>query len=286
MYDDVSTVELFALAPEAASAPVARRAAIDAVRRAGYPDRCDDAALAVSELVTNAVLHGKEPIVLRVIVGPAGVRIEIEDGSPVSPAFSMLDPTAITGRGLVLVAAVADAWGVEPIDDGKVVWFGINRAAADLSDAEETERLLASWADGMEIDPALEDVRVVLTDVDVALLAASETHNQDLLRELAILASSGSTRAANVLSGAASLDALRAEVRQQVALALHRGLTLLDVHLVVRREDAAQVRDFLHAIDEADRMSRAGELLVMPSDSGIRDFRQAFLRRLLDQLRS
>ena len=37
------------------------------------------------------------------------------DGSPVSPSFSMLDPTAVTGRGLMLISAASDRWGVDPL---------------------------------------------------------------------------------------------------------------------------------------------------------------------------
>ena len=288
MPEYASPLREISLAPEAASAKLARLAIAEVMVAEGFPDRVDDAELAVSEIVTNAVLHGREPITLRILVTEAGVRVEVADGSPVSPAFSMIDPTAVTGRGLVLVSAVADGWGVDPDGNGKVVWFAFDHTRPTLAETEETERLLNSWADGLEEDPARERVRVVLTDVDATLLAKSESHAEGLLRELNLLSEDAphQARAAAIIRAAAPLDALRLDIRHQVALALHEGRTTFDVSLTVRREDAEQVRDFMHALDEADRLSRRGELLATPTPARTSAFRKAFLRRLLDQLRS
>jgi anti-sigma regulatory factor (Ser/Thr protein kinase) len=288
MYDDARTVRELLLAPEPASARLARRALMDVMTEEGLADRAFDAALAVSEIVTNAVLHGRKPITLRFRVATDGIRVEVHDGSPVSPAFSMLDPTAVTGRGLMLVSAAADSWGVDPDENGKTVWFGFDHGRHNSAEAEETDRLLASWADGLEVDPAREQVRVVITDVDAAQLAASESHSEGLLRELTLLGedSPHHDKAEAITRAAAPLDALRLDVRHQVAVALHEGAPSLDVTLVVRREDAEQVRDFMHALDDADRLSRHGELLLVPTPPETSAFRTAFLRRVLDQLRS
>ena len=288
MYDDAPTVREVILAPEPSSARAARRDVIEVLEEAGFADRAGDGALAVSELVTNAVLHGREPIRMRLLVTSEGVRVEVHDGSPVSPAFSMMDPTAVTGRGLVLVSAVADRWGVDPDESGKTVWFGFDRTRRPVGEEEETDRLLASWADALPQDPALEQVRVVVTDVDARRLAASEAHAEGLLRELTLLGPDAphADQAQRILRTAAPLDGLRLEVRHQVAVALHEGRDTLDVTLTVRREDAEQLRDFLHALDEADRLSRQGELLLMPTPPDLSWFRSAFLRRVLDQLRS
>ena len=81
--------------------------------------------LAVSELVTNAVVHAHGPISVRVQRGAHGVRIEIGDCSPRTPRMG--DPTVdrSDSHGLPIVAAVADEWGWDgdPDDTGKVVWF-------------------------------------------------------------------------------------------------------------------------------------------------------------------
>jgi anti-sigma regulatory factor (Ser/Thr protein kinase) len=288
MYDDARTVRQLVLAPEPASARLARRALMEVMTEEGLEDRAFDAALAVSEIVTNAVLHGREPITLRFRVATDGIRVEVHDGSPVSPAFSMLDPTAVTGRGLMLVSAAADSWGVDPDENGKTVWFGFDHVRRNSAEAEETDRLLASWADGLEVDPAREQVRVVITDVDAAQLAASESHSEGLLRELTLVGedSPHHDKAEAITRAAAPLDALRLDVRHQVAVALHEGAPSLDVTLIVRREDAEQVRDFMHALDDADRLSRHGELLLVPTPAETSAFRTTFLRRVLDQLRS
>src|SRR4051794_33723219 len=61
MLDDPRTVTELRLAPQPASARLARVAVLEVLAQEGYEDRAFDAALAVSEVVTNAVLHGREP---------------------------------------------------------------------------------------------------------------------------------------------------------------------------------------------------------------------------------
>lgn len=280
------------LAAEAIAAPQARRMLRDLLVGSPLEPRLDDALLALTEVVGNAVLHGREPIRLALILTGDLLRVEVQDGSAVSPAFSMLDPTAVTGRGLMLVSSVADAWGVEPGSTGKTVWFSMSATPpGDDTEAVEEARLLESWAEGLDVDPAHEDVRVVVTDVDTGALAAAEAHNDGLLRELALVASEArdhdlQARAASVLSRCQPLDALRAEVRRQLTTARLQGRPRIDVLLTVRREDAETVRDFMHALDDAERMCRSEELLMVPADPGVSDARRVFLRRVLDQLRS
>ncbi|MCO4695969.1 ATP-binding protein [Streptomyces sp. RO-S4] len=86
----------------------------------------DAVELGVTELLANVVRHvpGRRCALL-VLRRPQGVRVEVADGSdqvPCSPAN--LAPDAEHGRGLVLLAAVSDAWGVVPGErGGKTVWF-------------------------------------------------------------------------------------------------------------------------------------------------------------------
>ncbi len=253
--------------------------------------RLEDGELALSELVTNAVLHGREPLSVRLVVGPDLVRAEVADANPVSPSFSMLDQTAVTGRGLLLISAVSDGWGVEPSPAGKVVWFEL-LARRDVQTVLDVDALLASWGDELALDPADESVRVVLTDLDVVLVARAESHVEALVRELTLVLAAESTRpddrrpASNVVAAAAAVDPVRADLRHQVAVALARGRTTVDVQLTVRRRDAEAVRDLMHALDEADRLSRTGRLLLTPAPVGLSDARRAYLRRILAQLGS
>jgi anti-sigma regulatory factor (Ser/Thr protein kinase) len=89
-----------------------------------YDAVLDEFELLVSEVVTNAVRHGVPPITIEVTCeGDAGLVVRVSDGSTVSPLVH--NPTAEdeSGRGLALVDVISDAWGVEPTDTGKQVWF-------------------------------------------------------------------------------------------------------------------------------------------------------------------
>ena len=85
----------------------------------------DEAMLATSELVTNALVHAGTSVLLRVTAGPRGVRVEVQDGSAHSPVPRAHSVTSATGRGLRLVDSVVDRWDVSRHPDGKTVWFQI-----------------------------------------------------------------------------------------------------------------------------------------------------------------
>jgi anti-sigma regulatory factor (Ser/Thr protein kinase) len=78
--------------------------------------------LLVSELVTNACVHGAEPIRVRLDVDQRRVRVEVEDGSPVLPEVQRPDGRSTIGRGLRIVESLSRAWGAERVGAGKVVW--------------------------------------------------------------------------------------------------------------------------------------------------------------------
>lgn len=86
----------------------------------------ETAALLMSELVTNALRHGTPPgreIVVTVRRGEGLLRLEVEDAGDALPRPRTPDPTDECGRGLGLVAALADDWGVAPRQGpGKRVW--------------------------------------------------------------------------------------------------------------------------------------------------------------------
>ena len=84
----------------------------------------EDLLLVVSELVTNAVVHGAEPIVVTVVHHPERVRVEVTDGlSDASPHTNRAAPDAETGRGLSVVTRLACAWGWRASPGrGKTVW--------------------------------------------------------------------------------------------------------------------------------------------------------------------
>lgn len=81
--------------------------------------------LLVSEVVTNAVLHGEGPIGLRLLRGHRLV-CEVADRSPVAPVLREASGADDSGRGLRLVNQVARRWGSRPAPEGKIVWVEQN----------------------------------------------------------------------------------------------------------------------------------------------------------------
>jgi anti-sigma regulatory factor (Ser/Thr protein kinase) len=81
------------------------------------------AALLVSELVTNAVVHARPPIDFTVELDGQLVRMTVVDGDPSRPQLRRRrSPHVNHGRGLQIVDAMAAAWGVELVPGGKAVW--------------------------------------------------------------------------------------------------------------------------------------------------------------------
>lgn len=107
------------------SAGAARTFVTDCVGRLGADEHTDVATLLVSELVTNAVLHANTDITVRVLPVAAGVRVEVHDVSSRVPVTRQFGLEAATGRGLLLVEALANDWGVDPTATGKTVWFEV-----------------------------------------------------------------------------------------------------------------------------------------------------------------
>jgi CheY-like chemotaxis protein/anti-sigma regulatory factor (Ser/Thr protein kinase) len=87
-----------------------------------------DVELLVSELVTNAVVHADTDPRLEVRIASDTVRVEVYDADRSMPVARQPDAEGPGGRGLHLVDRLASRWGFEQIDDGKLVWFEIDRS--------------------------------------------------------------------------------------------------------------------------------------------------------------
>ena len=100
----------------------ARHFTRDMLAHWGFARLEQDASLIVTELGTNAVTHGKGGFIVTLGCQPGWVRLEVEDGNAARPTpIQMLDG-AVNGRGLHIVDAIAERWGVKTIGHGKVVW--------------------------------------------------------------------------------------------------------------------------------------------------------------------
>lgn len=112
----------------------------------GFPGLSDDAALLVSELVSNAVVHARTPLTLTVswVGRPSRVRVSVHDDSPVLPRTRNFDVTATTGRGMQIIAALAHSSGVVAGAGGKDVWFEL---APDGAQGDGTTATMATADD-------------------------------------------------------------------------------------------------------------------------------------------
>jgi len=119
------TTRTFAPVPEAAGA--ARRFVVDWLETWGLHQAIDDASLVTAELASNAVVHACSPFTVAVSAQQDVVRIAVLDHSPVLPASRAASPTAISGRGLGLIARLARRWGTDRLGTGKVIWVELAR---------------------------------------------------------------------------------------------------------------------------------------------------------------
>jgi anti-sigma regulatory factor (Ser/Thr protein kinase) len=117
--------------PTLLSARQARAFVAAGLRTAGVSDTglADRMAMVTSELVTNAVLHARTEIEVRLAVDDREIHLQVSDQASPRPCRAPPSTTATSGRGLVLVDALADAWGVSAPDGGtgKTVWARVGR---------------------------------------------------------------------------------------------------------------------------------------------------------------
>lgn len=276
--------------------------AVPAVRRwiakqlggTAHEELAPDAELVASELVTNALLHGDPPVVVRVVVN-AVVRIEVVDSSRRAPMKMLARPDAMTGRGLTLVAALSRDWGVEQRPDGKVVWSELG-AVDDLDepDVTDVDALLAAWDDDLDAG-AVKRYTVSLGDVPTDLLLAAKSHVDNLVREFTLAAHGAeSGRSGAIPAKLAELietvvnrfSEPRQAIKRQALDAASRGAdrTTLTLHLPADAADAGE--RYLQALDEADAYARAARLLTLETPPQHRIFRRWYVESLVAQLRA
>jgi anti-sigma regulatory factor (Ser/Thr protein kinase) len=117
-----------ALRADVVSARLARERVMDLIGSVASPEQCGIIALIVSELVTNAVLHGREPIRLHVQIDTEVLRLGVSDGASTGAAVAPRPCSTEEdgGRGLQIVETLALRWGVTANDHGKTVWATIS----------------------------------------------------------------------------------------------------------------------------------------------------------------
>ena len=107
---------------ELESVTKARHFVADTVLEWGFDQISQEAQLVVSELASNAVRHARSAFSVVISEADSSLRLAVSDKSHALPTKQRPANSSSSGRGLMLVAALAIEWGVEQALDGKVVW--------------------------------------------------------------------------------------------------------------------------------------------------------------------
>jgi len=255
------------LAASAEGVSGARRFVRGVLAAAGAaPDRADIAVLLVSEVASNAVLHARTSIEVRVMAADGWIRVEVRDGSRVLPSMTDHDGEGMTGRGLVLVASLASSWGARPDAGGKVVWFEVgsppaNRFATEISDP------------ALGYEPS-EVVRLIGAPSE--LVVAALAHGDALMREVSL--SSAGAAPGGAMPAASPLD-LRPVLRAaEAAVAVGQSHTDIEERYPLSAAVAAAHRRTL--IEQGRRAADLGIFLTAPARSEV----DRCLRWILDEI--
>ena len=107
----------------------ARRMAERALQGWNLSDRADDVLLVTTELVQNVTQHTDDGGELRMSLDGDSILVEVTDTNPRMPLLQQPAPGRVGGRGMLLIAGVARAWGSRPAAwagrTGKTVWAKI-----------------------------------------------------------------------------------------------------------------------------------------------------------------
>jgi serine phosphatase RsbU (regulator of sigma subunit)/anti-sigma regulatory factor (Ser/Thr protein kinase) len=129
---------------EETSVRQARHLIRDPLKRWGLEDLQPITELLVSELVTNAIRYAKGDIRLRLVKEPESVVCEVHDTSPALPRVLQVDKDAENGRGLHVVAQLANRWGARRTHSGKVVWCEQTIPESVLEELDAAEEVTAT----------------------------------------------------------------------------------------------------------------------------------------------
>jgi PAS domain S-box-containing protein len=275
------------LPPDPTSPARARALLREVLAGEGRVECLDAAELACTELVTNAVLHAHTTIDVTVEVGDV-VRVEVRDHNPSLPTRRHYDPQATTGRGLALVAALTDSYGITDAGTaGKTMWFTVGRRRGERSDDE----LLSAWdaaewdVDSHDPAPPVAGVRtrtVRLLSLPTALWLAARQHHDALLRELALYGAwhdglavdvVATDRARSVLSGAVAAAVSGEGRRRTETVPAPPGdgtpepwqPAPVDLALELPHDAGRDFAAMQDTLDVAEDLARAGQLLTRPA---------------------
>lgn len=262
-----------AIAPGPRGAAEARRWVADVCVEIGRADLRENAELAMSEVVTNAILHGKDPVTVRLRGTRDHPRVEVRDASPdplalgsEDPAEDFLGELPTFGRGLAIVAGFSEAWGAERDGDGKLVWF--------VPAASQPERPAVGVVLGWDDEPdevsfaAEETIAVHLRGVPVDLMQGSLAQGAELRRELRLLAVAHHDTYPVASDLSAYFNALARDFRWQfggeaLMRAMQAGEPTADIVVTAPMDAADRFARLMELYDLADAFCRNERLLTL-----------------------
>jgi PAS domain S-box-containing protein len=281
---DVSAVVVDrTLPPHPTSPGAARRLVAQALRDADLPDLDDSCRMAVSELVTNALVHAGTDLRVAVRVEHGCVRVEVHDGSPHLPVRREYSSSSGTGRGLGIVADLVDDWGAYRVAAGKVVWFLLY--AQPQSDDRTQDARRGDPAEPVEPATAADSVAVELRDFPLLMHAAWQEHCSALLREFLLVSITGADEPAAFQRHAQASDALNVLYEQVPApevgedpqiimiAATEPHVTAHSLVVSIPRDSVRHFETLDAMLTEAGQFADGGRMLVAPTQPEIRDLR-------------
>lgn len=281
---------------EASSVPAVRRFVADLLTDRGRADLVDDVGLAATELAANAVLHSGSPwFEVQLVVADESVRLAVSDRGPmrarvvadradVAATVRARDPESMTGRGLLLVAALAHSWGIDDLAAGVRVW-------AEFAPATGPATAAAPLVDADDVAPDATDVRVIhLLGCPPDLLLAHDANLADTARELHLFgASHADAEAAEaarqvaevVRLSAVSWDAARLLATHALALGRH------EVDVRTAPADASdlprKIQVLRHAVATAEALMARGLLMTTPAPDAVQRWRDWVEAEMVEQ---
>ncbi len=269
----------------------ARRWVVSTFQDVGRADLVECAELGVSELVTNALLHARPPLSVRVRGTREHPRVEVRDGSsevPLMPSEDTHDEDDLLltfGRGLSIVARCSVAWGVEVEEDGKLVWFAPR--------AQYGDHLVEGLVSGVipppaQAQPAADELRIDIHGVPLRTFVEFQQHYRELRREVRLLALAYEheyplAKDLSDLFGSLERDLREGIGADQIDRALESGEETADLHVAMPRRSAAAIGRFIELLDLADDFCREERLLSLARSPEQQRFQRWFLTEFVRQ---
>jgi hypothetical protein len=257
------------------------------------------AALLTSELVTNAVLHAATPLCVTLHILPDRIRVDVADGNPSFPSIKEYGKEAATGRGLTLFNTLASNWGVQAVEDGKIVWFELPVefpvAPTSVSDGSFRFNLAGVTRTSLHGESGdSPEISVRVLGIPVALLQKSSEQYEALFRELRLMKERTYSapdspplpeRLAVLVSQIGTrFNGLGPGMDDMWQTAVDNHVEFFDWTLDLPQSAVVAVEFYDALLDEADEFGLAQRLLTLPASPASVAVRRWFLSELTGQL--